>query len=109
RVPSRSAPAAAGARATASEAVHKAGGKGQPVTQEIKMSVKGSRVSCSINGTEGGTWDKADLPGGRKLETGASRGGVPGEGKPESVQGGPGIRVAHNVDVKVSNFKVEKQ
>ena len=32
-----------------------------------------------------------------------------GEGKLESVEGTPGIRVAHNVDVKVSNFKVEKQ
>jgi len=81
-------------RPTANEAVHKAAGKGQPVTQEIKMSVKGSRVSCSINGTEVGNWDKADLTG---------------DGKLESVQGVAGIRVAHNVDVKVSNFKVEKQ
>lgn len=81
-------------RPAASEAVHKAAGKGQPVTQEIKMSVKGSRVSCSINGTEVGNWDKADLTG---------------DGKLESVQGVAGIRVAHNVDVKVSNFKVEKQ
>jgi hypothetical protein len=81
-------------RPTANEAVHKAAGKGQPVTQDIKMSVKGSRVSCSINGTEVGNWDKAELVG---------------DGKLESVQGIAGIRVAHNVDVKVSNFKVEKQ
>jgi|1185.fasta_scaffold74783_1 hypothetical protein len=81
-------------RQTANEAVHKAAAKGQPVTQDIKMSVKGSRVSCTINGTEVGSWDKADLTG---------------DGKIESVEGIAGIRVAHNVDVKVSNFKVEKQ
>jgi len=68
--------------------------KGQPVTQEIKMSVKGSRVSCTINGTEVANMDKGELVG---------------EGKVESVQGIAGIRVAHNVDVKVTNFKVEKQ
>jgi hypothetical protein len=81
-------------RATTSEAVHKAADKGQAVTQEIKMSLKGSRVSCTINGTEVGSWDKADLVGAGKLE---------------SVEGMAGIRVAHNVDVKVTNFKVEKQ
>jgi len=30
-------------------------------------------------------------------------------GKLESVEGIPGIRVAHNVDEKVTNFKVTKQ
>src|SRR5260370_31197782 len=32
-------------------AVHKAAGIGQPVTQEIALSVKGDRVECSINGS----------------------------------------------------------
>src|SRR5580692_10542917 len=32
-------------------AVHKAAGVGQPVTQDIAISVKGDRVECSINGT----------------------------------------------------------
>ena len=81
-------------RATENAAVHKAADKGQPVTQEVKMSVKGSRVSCSINGTEVASVDKGE---------------VTGAGKLDSVEGTPGIRVAHNVDVKVTNFKVEKQ
>ena len=68
--------------------------KGEAVTQEIKMSVKASRVTCSINGTEVANLDKAELVG---------------DGKLESVQGIGGIRVAHNVDVKITNFKFEKQ
>jgi len=83
-----------GRRPMPSDAVHKAADKGQSVTQEIKMAVKGSKVTCSINGTEVASYDKADLTGSGKLE---------------SVEGTPGIRVAHNVDVKVTNFKVEKQ
>jgi hypothetical protein len=83
-----------GRRPTASDAVHKAPDKGQAVTQEIKMAVKGSKVSCSINGTEVASYDKGE---------------VTGAGKLDSVEGTPGIRVAHNVDVKVTNFKVEKQ
>jgi hypothetical protein len=81
-------------RPTANDAVHKAAGKGEAVTQEVKMSVKGSRVTCSINGTEVASVDKGEITGAGKLE---------------SVEGIPGIRVAHNVDVKVTNFKVEKQ
>jgi len=81
-------------RPAASEAVHKAAAKGEQVVQEIKMSVKGSRVTCSVNGTEVAGFDKGELTGAGKLE---------------SVEGIAGIRVAHNVDVKVTNFKVEKQ
>jgi hypothetical protein len=80
-------------RGGTSEAVHKAAAKGDSVSQEISMSVKGSRVTCSINGTEVASYDKGE---------------VTGAGKLESVEGIPGIRVAHNVDVKVTNFKVTK-
>src|SRR3954470_23160162 len=45
----------------ASPAVHKAAGVGQPVTQEIAMSVKGNRVECLINGTVVAGYDKAQL------------------------------------------------
>jgi hypothetical protein len=83
-----------GRRATANAAVKKADGKGKPVSQDISMSVKGSRVTCTINGTEVANYDKADLVGAGKLE---------------SVQGIAGIRVGHNVDVKVTNFKFTKQ
>src|SRR5262245_17615538 len=38
-----------GGRGEANPAVNKAAGPGQPVTQEIAMSVKGSKVECAIN------------------------------------------------------------
>jgi len=82
-----------GRRPGTNAAVKKAEAKGKPVSQDISMSVKGSRVTCSINGTEVANYDKAELVGAGKLE---------------SVQGVAGIRVAHNVDVKVTNFKVTK-
>ena len=76
-----------------SPAVKQAAGKGQPVTQDIALSVKDGKVSCSINGTEVASVDKAE---------------VVGAGKLDSLDGIAGIRVAHNVDVKISNFKITK-
>jgi hypothetical protein len=38
-----------------------AAGKGQSVTQEIAMSVKGDKVECAINGTVVASYDKASL------------------------------------------------
>jgi hypothetical protein len=87
-------PGAAGRRKTPHDAIKKAAAKGDPVSQDVSMSVKGSQVTCSINGTEVARYTKDDLIG---------------EGKLKSVQGVPGIRVAHNVDVKVTNYKVVKQ
>jgi hypothetical protein len=86
-------PGPSGRRPVANDAVHKAAGKGEPVTQQISMSVKGSRVTCSINGTEVANVSKDDLVG---------------DGKLKSVEGIPGIRVSHNVDVQVKDFKVTK-
>src|SRR5436190_10405961 len=87
-------PGPSGRRPTPNDAVHKAAGQGQPVTQDVSLSMKGSQVTCTINGTEVARYTKDDLVG---------------EGKLKSVQGVPGIRVAHNVDVKVTNYKVVKQ
>src|SRR4029079_15824312 len=42
-------------------AVSKAAGVGEPVTQEIAMSVKGGKVECSINNKVVASYDKADL------------------------------------------------
>jgi hypothetical protein len=81
-------------RGAASDAVHKAAGRGEAVEQTIAMSVKGSRVTCSINGTEVASYDKGE---------------VTGAGKIASTDGIVGIRVAHNVDVNVKDFKVTKQ
>ena len=74
-------------------AVHKAAGVGEPVSQEIAMSVKGDKVSCAINGTTVWTADKASLVTAGKLK---------------STDGVYGIRFAHNTDATVSGLKVTK-
>jgi hypothetical protein len=83
-----------GRRGEANDAVHKAAGTDQPVTQEIAMSVKGDKVDCAINGTVVATYDKS---------------AVVGSGKLKSTDGVYGIRFAHNTDATVSGLKMTKQ
>jgi len=73
----------------ANAAVHKAEGPGQPVSQDVALSVKGDKVECSINGTVVASYDKS---------------AVVGEGKLKSTDGAYGLRFAHNTDVEVKNF-----
>jgi len=80
-------------RGEANDAVHKAAGPGEPVTQEIAMQVKGDKVTCSINGAVVKTMDKSELVAAGKLK---------------STDGVYGIRFAHNTDAVVSNLKVTK-
>jgi hypothetical protein len=80
-------------RGEANDAVHKAAGPGEPVMQTIALSVKGDKVSCSINGTVVGTYDKS---------------AVTGTGKLKSTDGIYGIRFAHNTDAIVTDLKVTK-
>jgi hypothetical protein len=82
-----------GRRGEANAAIHKAAGPGQPVTQDIAMSVKGSSVTCSVNGVVVGTYDKAALVTAGKLK---------------STDGVYGIRFAHNTEGVVTNLKVTK-
>ncbi len=82
-----------GREGTANDAVHKAAGPGQPVTQEIAVSVKDGKVSCAINGTVVATFDKAETVG---------------EGKLKSLDGHAGLRFGHNTEVVVSGFSVTK-
>ena len=82
-----------GRRAEMNAAIHKAAGIGQPVSNEVAVSVKGDKVSCSINGTVVGTYDKAM---------------VVGEGKLKSTDGVYGLRSAHNTEVHVANFSMTK-
>ncbi|MDP9038303.1 MAG: hypothetical protein M3O02_03390 [Acidobacteriota bacterium] len=82
-----------GRRGDTNAAVHKAAGPGEPVTQTIALSVKGSTVSCSVNGTEVASYDKSALVTAGKLK---------------STDGVVGIRSAHNTDVVVTDFKVSK-
>jgi hypothetical protein len=82
-----------GRGATASDAVHKASAKGEPVTQEIAVSVKDGKVSCAINGTVVSTFETAETVG---------------EGKLKSLDGIAGLRFGHNTEVTVSGFAVTK-
>jgi hypothetical protein len=82
-----------GRRGEANAAVAKAAGPGEPVTQEIAVSVKGDKVECSINGTVVGSYDKATLVAAGKLK---------------STDGVYGIRFAHNTDATVSGLAMTK-
>ena len=79
-------------RGTSDPAVHKVE-VGQPVEQDIAMSVKGDQVSCSINNKVLWTATKAD---------------VVTAGKLKSTDGLYGLRSAHNTEVFVTDLKVSK-
>jgi len=77
----------------ANAAVHRAAGRGEPVTQEIAMSVKGDRVECAINGT---------------VVAGYTRAALVAPGKLKSTDGVYGIRFAHNTEVTVTGLTMAK-
>src|SRR4051794_3365427 len=58
-----------GGRGGPNPAVNKAAGPGEPVTQEIAVSVKGDRVECTINGTVVAGYDKPALVTAGKLKS----------------------------------------
>ena len=74
-------------------AVNKAAGVGQPVTQEIAISVKGDKVECAINNKVVASYDKSALVTAGKLK---------------STDGIYGIRFAHNTDATVTGLKMTK-
>lgn len=76
-------------RRTAHEKVAKAAGPDAEVKQEVAMSVKGSKIDCSINGASVWSADKSEIPGG-------------------FTDGLTGIRVSHNSEAIVSGFSVTK-
>lgn len=82
-----------GRRPQAHDAVHKAAGPGQPVTQEIALSAKGDQVECAINGTVVASYPKTELVA---------------PGKLTSTDGVYGIRFAHNTDGTVTGLTVTK-
>ncbi len=83
-----------GRRGETHAAVNKAAGQGEPVTQEIAVSVKGDKVECAINGTVVGSYDKS---------------AAVGEGKLKSTDGVYGIRFAHNTEGVVTGLTMTKQ
>lgn len=70
-------------------AVNKAAGQGEPVTQEIAVSVKGDKVECSINNKVVASYDKSALVTAGKLK---------------STDGIYGLRFAHNTEVLVTGL-----
>jgi hypothetical protein len=78
-------------RSTASTAVNRAAGPGEPVTQEIAVSAKDNKVLCSINGTVVATYDKSALVA---------------PGKLKSTDGVYGIRFAHNTEAVVTGLSM---
>lgn len=82
-----------GPKPTDSPAVNKAAGTGEPVTQDIALSVKGDKVECSINNQVVGSYDKSALVTAGKLK---------------STDGVYGVRFAHNTEVFVTGLKVSK-
>lgn len=78
-----------GRRGEANSAVNKAPAVGEPVTQEIALSVTDNQVKCAINGTVVASYDKSALV-------------TPG--KLKSTDGVYGIRFAHNTDATVTGL-----
>jgi len=75
-------------------AINKAAAKGSPVKQEIALSVAGDKITCSINGTVVGSYDKA---------------AVVAAGKLKSTDGIYGVRFAHNTEATVTGLAMTKQ
>ena len=82
-----------GPRGAADPAVNKAAAVGEPVTQEIALSVKGDKVECAINNKVVASYDKSALVTSGKLK---------------STDGVYGLRFAHNTEVMVTDLKVTK-
>jgi hypothetical protein len=82
-----------GRRGEPNDAIHKAAGVGQPVSQEIALSVRGDKVECSINGTVVGSYDKS---------------AVLGAGMLKSTDGIYGIRFGHNTDATVTGLTMTR-
>jgi len=82
-----------GPKGAADPAVNKAAGQGEPVTQEIAISVKGDKVECAINNKVVASYDKSALVTAGKLK---------------STDGVYGFRFAHNTEALVTGLKVTK-
>lgn len=82
-----------GGRGETNAAVHKAAAVGEPVTNEVAVSVKGDKVTCAVNGTVVGSYDKAALVTAGRLK---------------STNGVYGIRFAHNTEGVVSGLTLTK-
>lgn len=82
-----------GGRGGADPIINKAAALGQPVTNEIAMSVRGANVECAINGKVVGTYPKAELVTAGRLK---------------STDGVYGLRFSHNVEAVIAGLGMTK-
>ena len=82
-----------GRRGETHDAVNRAAGQGEAVTQEIAVSVTADAVQCSVNGTVVGSWPKSE---------------VLGEGQISTTDGAYGIRLGHNTEARVTGLTLTK-
>lgn len=75
------------------EAVNRAPAPGEPVTQQIAVSVHPDRIECAINGTVVGSYPRRD---------------VVAAGRLTSTDGVYGIRFGHNTEAYVTGFGVTR-
>jgi hypothetical protein len=83
-----------GPRGGAHDAVNRAAGQGEPVSQEIAISVTSDKVECSINGAVVASYDKSE---------------VVGDGRLKSTDGVYGVRFAHNTEALVDDLTITRQ
>ena len=76
------------------DAVNKAAGVGQSVTNKVAIKVTADKVECLVNDKVVGSYDKA---------------AVVGEAKLKSTDGVYGIRFGHNTEAHISGFTMTKQ
>ncbi|NNM32643.1 MAG: hypothetical protein HKO53_06235 [Gemmatimonadetes bacterium] len=81
-----------GRRPEAHDAVNQAAGQGEPVIQEISMSVHGGMVECAINGTTVASYPVGD---------------VVADGRLQSTDGIYGVRFGHNTEAVVTGLSVQ--
>lgn len=74
-------------------AIRKAAARGEPVTQEIALSVRGDKVECEVNGTVIATFEGAELVTADRLST---------------TDGTYGLRFGHNTELRVEGLRVER-
>jgi hypothetical protein len=83
-----------GSRGEMNDAINKAAGKGQGVTNKVAINVTPDKVECAINDKVVASYPKAD---------------VVGAGKLKSTDGIWGIRFGHNTDAHVSGLAMTKK
>ena len=83
-----------GNRGAAHDAVNRAAGQGQPVTQDIAVRVTADNVECMINGTTVATYPKSE---------------VVTAGRLTSTDGIYGVRFAHNTEATVTGLTMTQE